>query len=95
MNSSKKKNFFRYFTEICSLALFMIFSMSLEYLPPNTRDFDPNEKTISFPHTKYEIISAAMLPVRKNLYYFELIDDYIFSYLIWEFQQLYCLVLPL
>lgn len=46
----------------------MFFSMFLEYIPPNIRDFDVNDKSINFPFTKHEIISALMLPVSQYIF---------------------------
>jgi hypothetical protein len=47
----------------------MMFSMSLEYMPPNIRQPDMSDKSIGFPFTKYEIVSALMLPVRPYILY--------------------------
>lgn len=63
MESSKKKTGFLYFTELCSLLIFMIFSMSLEFMTPNLRTPDLLDKSIGFPFTEYEIVSGLMLPV--------------------------------
>lgn len=40
--------------------------MSLEYMPPNIRVPDLSDKSIGFPFTKYEIVSALMLPVGQK-----------------------------
>lgn len=49
----------------------MIFSMSLEFLPPNLRTPDLSDKSIGFPYTEYEIVSGLMLPVlAKNMIIF-------------------------
>ena len=83
MGSLNKKYVLLYFTELFSLITFIVFSISFEYMPPNIRDFDVNDKSIDFPFTEHEVVSAFMLPVRKNnvlrnLYFI----DFIFSYLI-------------
>ena len=67
MNGEQKKSILLYFFELSSLLVFMALSMALEYLPPNERIPDLNDKTISFPHTAYEIVSGAMLPVIRRL----------------------------
>lgn len=40
--------------------------MSLEYMPPNVRVPDISDKSIGFLYTKFEIVSALMLPVRQD-----------------------------
>ena len=45
--------------------------MSLEYMPPNIREPDLLDKSIGFPFTKYEIISALMLPVTQKALKFD------------------------
>lgn len=68
----------------------MVLSMSLEFLPPNQRIPDINDKSIGFPHTKFEIVSALMLPVRiipKTNY---INYEFLFSRcLIWVYQHFY------
>ena len=95
MGSLNKKYVLLYFTELFSLITFIVFSISLEYMPPNRRDFDVNDKSIDFPFTEHEVVSAFMLPVRKNnvlrnLYFI----DFIFSYLIWLFLLLFYYLQP-
>lgn len=63
MDGNRKKSLLLYFFELSSLLVFMALSMALEFLPPNERIPDLNDNSISFPHTAYEIVSAAMLPV--------------------------------
>ena len=76
MDSSKKNALFLYFIEICSLSLFLFFSLSLEFLPPSVRVPDINDKSISFPYTEYEIISASMLPVLQKYFGESMINLY-------------------
>lgn len=64
---------FLFFTELVTLLIFMVFSISLEYLTPNIRIPDINDKTIGFPFTNYEIITGIMLPVKFIFIHFKII----------------------
>ena len=56
--------------------------MSLEFMPPNVRTPDLLDKSIMFPYTEYEIVSALMLPVSQTFCVYWLIFLKLFNMLI-------------